>query len=865
MLKSKNSFILVLFLLIIPVSISFAQQLKLIVSNIKFESSNSLTFDVYLQNTGSSSFTFSNAALVWNYDPAFLNGGTASFSLETGYTDFPSSALPPSALLTSANIIRTSSNLPGSNGEIAAGESKRITRFRLQTSAPNFNGTYFKLSWKNSVTPYTRVFGWNSVSGLPEEVTNLSYNVQQPLFVENFEFSGLLTSNGWTAHSGAGTNPINTTTGLTYTDYPGSGIGNATQIGNAGGEDVNRGFDSVATDGASVYYSFMVNVNEISSNRTGDYFIHIGDRVSPTIFTSFSGRIFAKVASSQVNFGISNTNTPTYGTTNFNKNQTYLIIVKYTINVAGNDTVKMWVFSAGVPQSEVLAGTPEVTNATTAGQNIIDAIGLRQGSSSTSPSVVVDGIRIGTNWEDIVSVPSGPQLAVNPSTLSGFSYYVGGGPSASQSYSLSGSDLTPASGDITVTALTNYEVSLNNSTFTNSLLIPYSGGSLSSTTVYVRLKAGLAGGLYNGEVVTNSGGGATDAIVTCNGFVIKPEPTNHVLNFNGTLGNPDYYFINLSWTDASGGTEPDGYLIRASSSAFDSIPNPVDGVPVNNSTFNQNVTQGIQNATFGLNSGTTYYFKIFPYTNSGTLIDYKTDGAIPQFSIATGNLPSLPIYDDFNYAVGSQLTQNGWVAHSSAGINSVTVVDTNLNYFGYPNSGTGKSVYLTNTGEDVNRAYETNTSGNLYASFLVSIDFAQNAGDYFFHFGPENTTTLFYGKVFVKRDSLSGNISFGVAKRNNSDVIYSSPVFSLGTTYLIVVKYEFNNAGTSDDSVRLWINPVLDGVEPQADLVAGDANLDAVSLAMVALRQGSTPSSPKLYFDGLRVANTWIPSGSQTT
>ncbi|WP_337873173.1 hypothetical protein, partial [Ignavibacterium sp.] len=478
MLKLFHKFFLVLSILLIFSSVSFSQQLKLIVSNINFESSNSLTFDVYVQNTGSSSFTFSNAAFVWNYDPAFLNGGSASFSLVTDYTDFPSTALPPSALLTSSNIIRTSSNLPGSNGVILAGESKRLSRFRFQTSALSFIGTYFNLSWKTSTVPYTRVYGWNSVTGLPEEVLSLNFNIEQPLLIENFEFSGLLTSNGWSSHSGTGTNPLTTTSGLSYLGYPGSNIGNAVQISNLGGEDVNRGFDSVYTDGASVYYSFLVNVNEAASNKTGDYFIHIGDRASPTSFTSFSARMFARVVSDQINFGLSNSSTATYGLTNFVKNQTYLVVIKYTINVAGNDTTKFWVFSSGVPQSEDQAGTPELVNSATTGQNNIDALGLRQGSSINSPSVIVDGIRIGRAWEDILTLPSGPQLLATPSTLSGFTYFVGSGPSASQSYNLSGSDLNPPAGNITVTAPTNYEVSINNSTFTNSVLVPYSGGSL---------------------------------------------------------------------------------------------------------------------------------------------------------------------------------------------------------------------------------------------------------------------------------------------------------------------------------------------------------------------------------------------------
>ncbi|MFM9051100.1 MAG: hypothetical protein ACKOKF_02105, partial [Bacteroidota bacterium] len=40
---------------------------------------------------------------------------------------------------------------------------------------------------------------------------------------------------------------------------------------------------------------------------------------------------------------------------------------------------------------------------TTAGANdIINAVGLRQGSATTSPQVVVDAIRVGTTWASVV-------------------------------------------------------------------------------------------------------------------------------------------------------------------------------------------------------------------------------------------------------------------------------------------------------------------------------------------------------------------------------------------------------------------------------------------------------------------------------
>ena len=84
-----------------------------------------------------------------------------------------------------------------------------------------------------------------------------------------------------------------------------------------------------------------------------------------------------------------------------------------------------------------------------------------------------------------------PTIAVLPASLTDFTYTIGNGPSDVQSYTLSGANLTPASGNITVTGSTNYEVSSDSSTFSGTLDIAYTGGTLSDTTIYVRLKAGI--------------------------------------------------------------------------------------------------------------------------------------------------------------------------------------------------------------------------------------------------------------------------------------------------------------------------------------------------------------------------------------
>jgi len=146
-----------------------------------------------------------------------------------------------------------------------------------------------------------------------------------------------------------------------------------------------------------------------------------------------------------------------------------------------------------------------------------------------------------------------PTLTVSPSTLTGFTYEVGSGPSASQTFDLTGYNLDGTK--VTVTGTTNYEVSLDDSNFSGSVDVTYTAPTLNATPIYVRLKAGLAEGTYNGETVTCSDdGSASDKTVTCDGEVTAvPAPICYEEHFdpNGNPGGvPD------GWTN--NGTSSDG-------------------------------------------------------------------------------------------------------------------------------------------------------------------------------------------------------------------------------------------------------------------------------------------------------------------
>ena len=220
------------------------------------------------------------------------------------------------------------------------------------------------------------------------------------LLIEDFTYpsGSALTANGWTSHSAGGTNAIVTSApSLTLTGYPGSGVGNAVAL-TTSGEDDNRTFAFQSS--GTVYAATLVNVS--AASQTGDYFFHLGP---DPIGTTFRGRVFVKAdASNNLAFGISKATTTVtdiaYTPFSYSLNTTYLIVVKYTI-VTGtaNDTVSLFV-STNVPTTEPAAAATATDIATQTDINP-GTVSLRQGATASSPTLRVDGIRVGTSWQDV--------------------------------------------------------------------------------------------------------------------------------------------------------------------------------------------------------------------------------------------------------------------------------------------------------------------------------------------------------------------------------------------------------------------------------------------------------------------------------
>ncbi|MBN2778683.1 MAG: T9SS type A sorting domain-containing protein [Bacteroidales bacterium] len=131
---------------------------------------------------------------------------------------------------------------------------------------------------------------------------------------------------------------------------------------------------------------------------------------------------------------------------------------------------------------------------------------------------------------EFTGTPATPDIVVSETGLTGFDYYVGSGPSAEQSYTVSGQNLVD---DMLITPGSNYEVS-DGGAYASSITLTPSGGTVSTTTIYVRLKAGYSAGSYNQSVVMSTS--CDEETITLNGTVSAVPPSTYIWT-GGTSSN----------------------------------------------------------------------------------------------------------------------------------------------------------------------------------------------------------------------------------------------------------------------------------------------------------------------------------------
>ena len=189
-----------------------------------------------------------------------------------------------------------------------------------------------------------------------------------------------------------------------------------------------------------------------------------------------------------------------------------------TISLTGGTLPNGVTFTSNSNGTATLAGTP-----TQSGPFNLTFTATNSAGSVTQPFTL--------------TVTAAPTITVSTNSLNDFGTVSVGSQSVSQNYTVSGSNLTA---NIIVTAPSQFQVSLDNTTFSNSVPVTQSSGS-ASATVYVRF-APTSGGAKTGNVANASNGATTQNVaVTGTGqaaqadLAITQTAAPAVVAVNGTI------------------------------------------------------------------------------------------------------------------------------------------------------------------------------------------------------------------------------------------------------------------------------------------------------------------------------------------
>lgn len=218
----------------------------------------------------------------------------------------------------------------------------------------------------------------------------------------------------------------------------------------------------------------------------------------------------------------------------------------------------------------------------------------------------------------ITSYSSGSVINVSTTSLSDFGNIVSGHSSSSSNYTVSGSGLTA---DISIIAPTGYQVSADDATFSGSVTLSQSGGSVVTTTIYARFAPGSSSGTVTGNITHTSTNAATK-IVSVSGIALASEPSTQSSITFGTVTDTS---IIVNFSGGDGGKR---IIVARSGSAVSWLPTDANAVSGVNSKFSSATDLGSGNkcvydgagstvTVTGLTQNTTYHFAVYEY-NEGT-------------------------------------------------------------------------------------------------------------------------------------------------------------------------------------------------------------------------------------------------------
>jgi hypothetical protein len=393
------------------------------------------------------------------------------------------------------------------------------------------------------------------------------------------------------------------------------------------------GFEISSTSGGTSGFSSSLTLTPSNNGSLANTTIHVRIAASTTLGT-YSGNIVCSsspATTRNVAIPASTVTNPTPILTTLSPSSVTAGAASFTLTVDGSSFVSTSVINwNGATLSTTFVNSTQLT------ANVSSTLIANAGTVTVTVSTPSGGTSSTSNFT--INPTAGGIIAVS-GTLSTF-ISVAGSPSSSQSYSVSGTNLST---DLTVSGPANYEFSLNGSTWSSSLTLSPVSNTISSTTVYVRLNASLVD-TYSGNISNVSSGAVTQTLaVTGNALNQEPSSIGAVAfsgnssssitaNFTGGNGSSRIVVVStapVSYQPVDGATSTGvnaNYLLATDKGAGDKIVYDGTGNTV---------------SVVGLSPLTTYYFAVYEYNGSGVFTNYLTSSSTIGNASTISSEPTL--------------------------------------------------------------------------------------------------------------------------------------------------------------------------------------------------------------------------------
>jgi hypothetical protein len=176
--------------------------------------------------------------------------------------------------------------------------------------------------------------------------------------------------------------------------------------------------------------------------------------------------------------------------------------------------------------------------------------------------IAIDNLRV------VDGFSASPSISTSTNSISGFSYIEGSGPSNEKTFTVSGSDLT---GDISIDPSNNFEISsTTGDNFTQDpIVLSPTDGSVTSTSIYVRMISGLTAGDINSSILITSNG-ADQSSINLSG-VVYSVPSQDLFISEYAEGSSNNKYVEI-YNPLNGVVDLSTYSLKGSNNGSGWIP-----------------------------------------------------------------------------------------------------------------------------------------------------------------------------------------------------------------------------------------------------------------------------------------------------